>query len=53
MIMSNIPLSLANNLQNNKATIIKQYHKRTDLLKYDQPQRTGTKENKSIYLSTK
>ncbi len=53
MILSNIPLPLANNLQNNKATIIKQRHKRKDLLKYTQPQRTGIKENKSIYLSTK
>lgn len=53
MIMSNIPLPLANNLQNNKASIIKQHHKRTDLLKHNQPQQTGIKENKSIYLSTR
>lgn len=42
MIMSNIPLSLANNLQNNKATIIKQHHKKNRFIKtHSTPNKQG------------
>ena len=52
MILSNIPSSLANNLQNNKATIIKQHHKRTDLLKHNQPPTNRDKrEQKHIFIN--
>ena len=52
MIMSNIPLPLANNLQNNKATIIKQHHKRTDLLKIQStPTNRDKREQKHLFIN--
>lgn len=52
MIMSNIPLSPANNLQKNKATIIKQHHKKNRFIKIQStPTNRDKREQKHIFIN--